>query len=219
MVLFEIKNLRQWLRLTVIRFLSIKAQDRISRQNALNQVTEAMQKTRRILNIAGEVIEMEKRYILLRVEGIYIFLDVEPVFDADDPHLPCAIETDDLAVYEAAHKMLSMVAASLKVRLRIPDEESFLEGAEPTQLRVSNALDGKGIFWVCCGCSCLQDTEDADYNWKNEWPIDNGFCDFHRVLASGVVFETKCQKGMEIIATIREHFSIPFVEHRRNVIF
>lgn len=219
MVPLRLKKAWRWLHLTAIWCLPVRIQDQFNRRNVLDQVTEAMQKIRRTLNIAGKVVEVEERYIYLRVEDIHIFLDIEPVFNEEDPHLPCAIETDDLVIYQVAHKMLSAVVASLRVRLRISDEEDFLAAAEPSWQKISNALDGIGNFWKCCGCFCLRDTEDEKYNWQDDWPKDNGFCDFHRALASGVVFETNCQEGMEIIVATRKHSDMPFIEPKKSVIF
>lgn len=219
MVPLRAKRMWQWLRLTGLWCLPVRVQDRLNRQNAWNQVVDAMQKTRRILSIAGLVIEMEERYFHLKAEGIFIFLDIKPVFNEENPHLLCAIETEDLAAYSVAHKMMSVVAASLGVQLRIPDEEAFWPGIESSGQRIANALDGKGIFWICCGCPCLEITEDEGYNRDDDWPKDNGCCNFFAVLASDQVFETKCQEGEEIIVAIRRHSKIPFVEPKKSVIF
>jgi hypothetical protein len=182
-------------------------------------LAEAMRNTQRSLHIVGTVVEVEQKFIFLKEDDIYIFLDIEPVFDEEDPHLQCAIETDDLAVYKVAHNMLSAVASSLRVRLYVVDDEVFLTKMTPARTRVSNALYGEGRFWDCCGCFCLQDTEDEKYNQQQEWPIDDGFCNFHQVVASGVIFEPKCQKGKDIIAAIRRHSIVPFVEPQKSVIF
>jgi hypothetical protein len=134
MVPLRIKKVWQWLRNSLSWLLS-EVNEKERRKIALWHISENIHKTRRILNIAGQVVELKSRYIHLRVESsILIRVDIDPIFRQDDPHLLCVIETTDLIVYEVAHKMLEVIASGLGVRLEIPDEEDFIRGSRDTAL-------------------------------------------------------------------------------------
>ena len=215
-----IANTWQRLCLTIVWYLPIRVQDWLIRRNALRQVEKTILKNRHCFKIAGEVIKVGKRFVFLKIEGvILITLDTDPVFEERDPHLLCVIDTKEMATYLAAHKMLTDLASTLRVPLRIPDEEEFLRERQSSSPKVSNALDGRGIFWNCCGCICLQDTEEEPYNWESEDPRDNGCCNFYEMLASGNIFETNCEEGKEIIAAVRMRCGKRFTNPKRNVIF
>jgi len=182
-------------------------------------ISEALNKIWDFLSGSQDESDLFERYIHLRMEDIFVFVNCEYIDHTENPHLICFISTDDLAAYGVVRGMLKNVAQERRVGLRFPDEEIINPKPLPSsRMRVRNPVDGQGIFWTCCGCYCFQDTTEEDYNFLYE-PADDGFCDFYGALALGRYFDPNCQKGQEIIAYLLACSHLKLVRQGKISIF
>ncbi len=165
MVPLSAKKAWQWLRLTLFWLLPESIQQRIRRTEIINRVVSNLDNVRHVLNIKGNVIKLDGRYVRLTEEGFIICVDVERMLQDGDPQLVCLIITGDPDIFHFFYRMFIRIAAELGVGLLLEDEKTFWK-VEPDSNMVKGQIAGAvaegATFWSCLGCYAASIYEHED---------------------------------------------------------